>query len=267
MNPTHLTDQDLLLHIDDERHSERALRHLLTCPDCRNRMNQLKTSIGELERVSRAEADRRIPPPDAARRALAARLAQLRSEEPPNYARSLLRFDSPAKRATFALALAVAACLVVSIPLRSREKLTPPRNASLIRDSSLPDPYLTPGSFRPLQREQVCGTGSYQQARVDSPELRQAVLREYGMPGTAATDHEIDFLVIPELGGTEDLQNLWPEPYDSTVWNARVKDHLEEHLHTLVCEQKIDLATAQRDIATDWIAAYKKYFHTESPQP
>ena len=25
------------------------------------------------------------------------------------------------------------------------------------------------------------------------------------------------------------------------------------------------MATAQRDIATDWIAAYKKYFHTNTP--
>jgi hypothetical protein len=27
----------------------------------------------------------------------------------------------------------------------------------------------------------------------------------------------------------------------------------------------LDLATAQRDLAGDWIAAYKKYFHTNAP--
>jgi hypothetical protein len=32
-----------------------------------------------------------------------------------------------------------------------------------------------------------------------------------------------------------------------------------------VCSGNLDLRTAQRDIATDWIAAYKKYFHSESP--
>ncbi len=32
----------------------------------------------------------------------------------------------------------------------------------------------------------------------------------------------------------------------------------------MVCSGKLDLSTAQRDIATDWIAAYKKYFHTRS---
>jgi len=43
------------------------------------------------------------------------------------------------------------------------------------------------------------------------------------------------------------------------------KDDLEEHLHEIVCDGELDLYTAQRDIATDWIAAYKKYFHTDRP--
>jgi hypothetical protein len=33
----------------------------------------------------------------------------------------------------------------------------------------------------------------------------------------------------------------------------------------MVCAGKLDLSTAQREIATDWIAAYKKYFHTDRP--
>jgi hypothetical protein len=34
---------------------------------------------------------------------------------------------------------------------------------------------------------------------------------------------------------------------------------LEDRLHALVISGKLDLETAQREIATDWIAAYKKY--------
>jgi hypothetical protein len=34
---------------------------------------------------------------------------------------------------------------------------------------------------------------------------------------------------------------------------------LEDRLHALVISGKLDLKTAQREIATDWIAAYKKY--------
>ena len=49
------------------------------------------------------------------------------------------------------------------------------------------------------------------------------------------------------------------------MWNARVKDELERLLPNLVCAGTLPLATAQRDMATDWIAAYKKYFHTDRP--
>jgi hypothetical protein len=35
----------------------------------------------------------------------------------------------------------------------------------------------------------------------------------------------------------------------------------------MVCTGQVDLTTAQREIASDWIAAYKKYFHTDRPLP
>jgi hypothetical protein len=44
-----------------------------------------------------------------------------------------------------------------------------------------------------------------------------------------------------------------------------VKDALEDRLHDMVCSGQLDLATAQHDIATNWISAYKKYFHTQNP--
>jgi hypothetical protein len=49
------------------------------------------------------------------------------------------------------------------------------------------------------------------------------------------------------------------------VWNAHAKDALEERLQYMGCDKQIDLASAQRQIATDWVAAYKKYFHADNP--
>ena len=49
------------------------------------------------------------------------------------------------------------------------------------------------------------------------------------------------------------------------MWNARVKDALEDRLREMVCEGSLDLMEAQQEIAVNWIAAYKKYFHTETP--
>jgi hypothetical protein len=95
--------------------------------------------------------------------------------------------------------------------------------------------------------------------------LRQEIFREYQIASPRAKDYATDYLIAPGLGGADDIQNLWPEPYTSPASNARVKDALEEHLHQLVCAGRLDPPTAQRDIATDWIATYKKYFHTERP--
>jgi len=95
--------------------------------------------------------------------------------------------------------------------------------------------------------------------------LQQEVFREYGLAGAKPEAYEVDYLITPELGGSSDIRNLWPQPYSSNVWNAHVKDALEERLHQMVCAGEIDLETAQRDIATNWILAYKKYFHTDRP--
>jgi hypothetical protein len=78
--------------------------------------------------------------------------------------------------------------------------------------------------------------------------------------------YEVDYLITPALGGADDIRNLWPQSYVSTAWNARVKNALEDRLRDLVCRGQLDLGEAQREIATDWIAAYKKYVRSgEAP--
>jgi hypothetical protein len=262
MNTGHLTDEELLLAADEEldsRQAENVQQHLLSCPECRARAKDLKASIAEFVHLHHALLNVQMPPIEGSRRQLKAQLSELAN-------------TSVRKRwwqiEQFALAT-VAILIVIGFVAGWQHRLAQqlPETAQLARDPSLPNPILTPGSYRSIRLQDVCRTQPYEQARVTSLSLKQQVLREYGMPGAAVSDHEIDFLVIPELGGTENIQNLWPEPYASTVWNARVKDELEERLHQMVCAQQVDLQTAQRDIATDWISAYKKYFHTDKPLP
>ena len=68
------------------------------------------------------------------------------------------------------------------------------------------------------------------------------------------------------LGGIAEARNLWPQPFAGTEWNAYVKDELELHLHQLVCDGTLDFAAAQREMATDWIEAYKRRFATSAPR-
>src|SRR5262249_11799969 len=69
---------------------------------------------------------------------------------------------------------------------------------------------------------------------------------------------EVDHLISIEIGGSNEQKNLWPQPYSGLQWNAHVKDRLERFYRDQVCSGKILLTTAQREIADDWVAAYKK---------
>lgn len=82
----------------------------------------------------------------------------------------------------------------------------------------------------------------------------------YGIPYSRHSDFEVDHLVSRELGGADDVKNLWPESYVTQPWNAHRKDRLENYLHKLVCSNQITLEEARREIAYDWRIAYKKYF-------
>jgi hypothetical protein len=128
-----------------------------------------------------------------------------------------------------------------------------------------PNPTLTPGATRRVTISDVCSMAHEEVVGEVSASLRQEVFQEYGIANARPDEYEVDYLIAPGLGGVEEIHNLWPEPYRSRTWNAHVKDALEERLHEMVCAGQLDLSTAQREIATDWIAAYKKYFQTDRP--
>jgi hypothetical protein len=64
------------------------------------------------------------------------------------------------------------------------------------------------------------------------------------------------------LGGSDDPSNLWAQPRRSIepMWSAEAKDRLERFMCDLVCNRRLDLTTAQKAFAEDWIAAYHKYY-------
>ena len=94
---------------------------------------------------------------------------------------------------------------------------------------------------------------------------RTAVYRRYKLKNTPGA-YEVDHLISIELGGSNDVTNLWPQSY-STVWNAHVKDQLENELHREVCHNRISLLTAQTEIRTNWVRSYQLHFHRSTPRP
>ena len=130
-------------------------------------------------------------------------------------------------------------------------------------EAPLPIATLTPGAVSSLTAMELCA--GERPSRLVTVESREQVLRDYGMEKVSTRTYELDALITPELGGTTAPENLWPQRYASPVWNARVKDELEQLLPRLVCAHHVELAQAQREIASDWVAAYRRYFKTDVP--
>jgi hypothetical protein len=240
MRDAHLSDRELVLAADGELALDRE-RHLAGCPVCRARRIELEDAAALLRRGDP------LPAAGPARARLRQRLEEV--------ARQPVSQPRPGPwRLAFAGGLALIGAWAVLTFHQSR------RAGAF----DVPSPRLTPGAARTVDRQALCNS-ALPKNRVAPADLRERVFRAYGIAHPDPAKYEVDYLITPALGGADDIRNLWPQPYLSTVWNARVKDELEDRLRELVCGGRLDLAEAQRDISTDWIAAYKKYFQTDQP--
>jgi Putative zinc-finger len=260
----HPSDQELILSADGELSRLRAAQirhHLAACSDCRARMAEFERTIVDFVKVYRRSLDAQLPPPDRARARLEAQLAGARRNPRRQNWWQLplaLRGRSFAYSGVLALivVLGVSAIYVRKIAWNSQAQA----NALL-----LPNRNLTPGATRTVSIGDICSM-DHDQVVLPVPEvLQEKVFEEYGLRNARIENYEVDYLISPGLGGTDDIRNLWPEPRYNTTWNSFVKDQLEDYLHASVCRGKISLANAQKDVASDWISAYKKYFHTQEP--
>ncbi len=136
-----------------------------------------------------------------------------------------------------------------------------------------PDSALTPGqTFAGVTAAQVCVSGYSASVRDVPDSVRRAVFAAYGIDYAQHAQYELDHLISLELGGDNAGANLWPEPLNGSG-GAKVKDKIEDKLHSLVCSGQLSLSTAQQAIARDWSAAYAKYYGiavvypTQAPAP
>lgn len=264
---SHLSDQALLLSADGELppgSNAQVRAHLAGCWECRARMAEVESAITDFVRVHRRTLDPRLPPIAGPRALLKAQLAELAGASHPSLRSRLAQFLFARRQAYLCAGLAVVMMMAVLLYqglLSHKDK----ERRALLALGSAPNAALTPGDTRLVAKSDVCAANRPEKVPAIPVSIQRTVLKGYGIVTHRPDAYELDFLITPELGGTASIRNLWPEPYHHTVWNAHVKDQLEEYLHQSVCNGALDLATAQRDIAVDWIAAYKNYFHTDQP--
>lgn len=138
-----------------------------------------------------------------------------------------------------------------STPLGNRSK-----TGGCQDNAALQDTACTPGAIIPTaSKDQVCVSGYSKSVRnVPTAEKRQ-VYQEYSIASHSPGQYEIDHLVSLELGGSNDIANLWPEPASPTP-GFHEKDAVENYLHTEVCNGHLSLQQAQQEIATNWLTVY-----------
>ena len=129
----------------------------------------------------------------------------------------------------------------------------------------MPNRALTPGAALTTSAARVCVRGYAASVRDVPRSEKNAVYARYGVVDVPYR-HEVDHLVSLEIGGSNVIANLWPEPYAGR-WGARTKDVLEDRLHELVCDGRLRLRSAQHIEAADWVLAYRRYVGGTPPPP
>ncbi|MBC7472638.1 MAG: HNH endonuclease [candidate division SR1 bacterium] len=137
-------------------------------------------------------------------------------------------------------------------------KFDPSANQAKANPNLYPDPNLTPGDVLPSTKEQICVPGYAGQNRNVSSADKRKVYKEYNLaypqpPGSIEVDHFISL----QLGGSNDIKNLWPEKADPKP-GFHEKDQVENYLHKQLCDGNMTLQQVQDAIRTDWYKVYEQ---------
>lgn len=125
----------------------------------------------------------------------------------------------------------------------------------------LPDPACTPGAVDPAVTQAnlastICRSGYTATVRADTAQAKKLSLRQYGQASASSTEY--DHLISLQLGGTNSVSNLWPEPNRAGApGTTNPKDATETRLNKAVCSHRVSLAAAQKAIARNWVTALK----------
>jgi hypothetical protein len=153
---------------------------------------------------------------------------------------------------TFSLVVAAVLALggaAVPAPIRPNAQLTPGVVAT------------NPTTHRPFTAAETCAIRWGLDHRHVTLGMKKTVFAAYGIPWAKHSLYEVDHLISRELGGADDVKNLFPEPWHALVddreMGAHQKDRLENAAHRAICAGTLSLAEAQRRIRTDWTALYR----------
>lgn len=160
---------------------------------------------------------------------------------------------------TFLIVLLIGACKSQSQAATGQTHIGQrTKTSGCVVNNALPDSACTPGAIiASATKDQICQPGYARNVR-DVPESEKSqVYAEYGITSHRAGEYEVDHLISLELGGSNDIANLWPEAANPRP-GFHEKDQVENYLHDQVCSGANGLAQAQEQIATNWLDLYNR---------
>jgi hypothetical protein len=174
-----------------------------------------------------------------------------------------------ASRSVQQLGVAAATLLIALLVATPAEAATA---ASGVLRTGLPNRTLTPGTTNPAVTQAtihrtICVRGWTATIRPSSSYTTALKIRQlatYGFADRRLADYEEDHLISLELGGSPtSAKNLWPEPHHIRIGGldlgSYAKDGFENHLRSLVCAGHLSLASAQHEIAVNWVAYWRSW--------
>jgi hypothetical protein len=124
-------------------------------------------------------------------------------------------------------------------------------------ENFLPDPDCTPGAiFSSATKEDICTSGYSAKVRNVSVKTKKEIYAEYGIAYPPQEKYEVDHLISLELGGSNDISNLWPQVASGQL-NSHQKDKVENYLHKQICNGSMSVSEAQFLMAQNWVKIYE----------
>lgn len=120
-----------------------------------------------------------------------------------------------------------------------------------------PDKGCTPGdAFPNVSTQELCQSGYTASVRNVTSETKKQIYEEYGIHTHKTGAYEVDHFIPLEIGGSNDISNLWPEAAAPEP-GFHEKDIVENYLHEQICSGRMSIQQAQTEIITDWLKVYK----------
>lgn len=122
-----------------------------------------------------------------------------------------------------------------------------------IGSGGYPDYSCTPGAiFTDATVQEICTSGYARSKRAVTAGTKRDIKAAYGITGEASVEYHVDHLISLQLGGSNDVANLWPLAVEEDR-GKKQKDIVENFLHDKLCADDITLKEAQFLISHRWV--------------